>query len=678
MHKSQLNQPQIKAVRHIDSPLLVLAGAGSGKTRVITEKIAYLINECELKANGIFAVTFTNKAAKEMQERVQKAIAKVNLQGIKISTFHTLGLNILKKHGKLYGLRPNFSIYDYDDSLKLISEMLSSDKEEAQLYLHQISTWKNHYLLPHELEGRLDSEFQANVLVLYKLYQEQLIAYNAVDFDDLIYAPLYILSHIPEAENYWQNRISYLLVDEYQDTNIAQYQLIKRLVAGRKAFTVVGDDDQSIYAWRGAKPENLVRLKEDYHNLEIIKLEQNYRSTSLILRAANEIISHNPHIFEKKLWSQLGEGDAIHINECKDPEDEAERIAFAIRQHALLNHRKFSQYAILYRGNHQARIFELALRRQQVPYRLIGGTSFFQQAEVKDLLAYLRLLVNPEDTSSLLRIINIPKREIGPAALKKIADFANEHNLSLMAAMRHEHIHSHIGKASDAKLRQFCRTIQDLQKSVDIISHAQLFDLLLEGTNYLGYLKEQTANKASVEKRINNCNYLGEWLQRSGGVTLEDSVEPEDINPNRNLSDVLSHLTLVAMLDNQEDKDEQQEITLMTLHTSKGLEFPYVYLAGIEEDILPHKNSIDNDTVEEERRLFYVGITRAQKNLTISYCQKRKRYGNWEFCKPSRFLDELPADDLEWHKLNTHKTPELKAQVGRSALDAIRASLKKN
>lgn len=257
-------------------------------------------------------------------------------------------------------------------------------------------------------------------MLLYKLYQEQLIAYNAVDFDDLIYLPLDILNKFPEAENYWQNHIRYLLVDEYQDTNIAQYQLVKRLVGTRKAFTVVGDDDQSIYAWRGAKPENLVRLQEDYHNLEIIKLEQNYRSTSRILRAANEIISHNPHIFEKKLWSELGEGDVISVNECKDPDDEAERIAFAIRQHALLNHRRFSQYAILYRGNHQARIFELALRRQQVPYRLVGGTSFFQQSEVKDLVAYLRLIANPEDTSSLLRIINVPKREIGPAALKKL------------------------------------------------------------------------------------------------------------------------------------------------------------------------------------------------------------------------------------------------------------------
>lgn len=631
----KLNPEQNKAVKHIDGPLLVLAGAGSGKTRVITEKIAYLVRHCHIPAHLIYAVTFTNKAAKEMQTRVLKTLNKGEARGIKISTFHTLGLAILKRHGHLIGLKKNFSIYDQEDATKLIAEFVN-DKDYAKQIINQISMWKNDYLNPEaalELMLTTQDDNLSEIARVYAQYRDQLLSYNAVDFDDLIFLSLRLFDEHPHALTFWQNRVRYLLVDEYQDTNLCQYQLVKLLVGVRRAFTVVGDDDQSIYAWRGARPENLMKLQDDFPNLVLIKLEQNYRSSCRILRAANEVIANNPHTFEKKLWSEYEDGAMIQVKECKHADDEANTVATLISGHAFSHQQRFSDYAILYRGNHQAKGFELALRQHNVPYKIVGGSSFFSQAEVKDILAYLKLIVNFQDTPSLLRIINIPKREIGPVTLKKIADFAQLLNLSLFHAMENEnlkHVISPKAWQTVTHFTQMIRQLHTLSHQEQPLSADGVMEKLMMQIDYYGYLSDEIGNNQAVERRLKTLSILQEWLARPEGT----------------LSEVLAHLALISILENNDENESNQAVTLMTLHTAKGLEFPYVHLVGLEEDILPHKNSIDSGTIEEERRLFYVGITRAQKALYISYCRQRKRYGEWETCQPSRFLDEMPAEDL--------------------------------
>ncbi|GBU09686.1 DNA helicase and single-stranded DNA-dependent ATPase [Gammaproteobacteria bacterium] len=637
----KLNKEQEHAVKYIDGPLLVLAGAGSGKTRVITEKIAYLVRHCFMPAHLIYAVTFTNKAAKEMQSRVLKTLSKTEARGIKISTFHTLGLSILKRHGHLLGLKKNFSIYDQEDATKLITQLVSGDKDYAKLVLAQISNWKNDYLNPSqalalsfENKNENDQSIQIDIARIYQQYMEQIRAYNAADFDDLIFLALQLFEQYPESLSFWQNRVRYLLVDEYQDTNSCQYQLVKLLVGMRNAFTVVGDDDQSIYAWRGARPENLILLQSDFPRLTLIKLEQNYRSSARILRCANAVIENNPHIFEKKLWSEYTDGAMIRIKECKHAEDEAETVAYLIAGHALRNAQQFSEYAILYRGNHQAKIFELALRRNNVPYKIIGGGSFFAQAEIKDILAYLKLITNHEDTAALLRIINIPKRDIGPVSLKKIADFANVLNVSMFAAMQNSNLKQIISGRAYQAVANFTKMIKLLSEQQSILSADKIMEKLILGIDYGAHLHDEIGNTQGVMRRLNSITILQEWLGRSDGT----------------LTEVLAHLALISILESNDKEDEKQEVTLMTLHTAKGLEFPYVHLVGLEEEILPHKNSINYDTIEEERRLFYVGITRAQTQLYITYCKQRKRYGEWETCQPSRFLNEMPIDDLIWQR----------------------------
>ncbi|MDH5453969.1 MAG: UvrD-helicase domain-containing protein, partial [Paracoccaceae bacterium] len=405
---NDLNPRQREAVRHLDGPLLVLAGAGSGKTRVITAKIAHLIEHAGVSARHITAVTFTNKAAREMKGRVGRLLGADAGRGLSISTFHTLGLNILRRELSAAGLRAGFSIFDEQDVEQLLRELSKkneADKDTLQRARRQISAWKNDLIDPEAAMARADSDFDAFHAALYAAYQRALRVYNAVDFDDLILLPVSLLRTAPELRERWQNRIRYLLVDEYQDTNGAQYELVKLLAGVRAALTVVGDDDQSIYAWRGARPENLVRLREDFPRLHVIKLEQNYRSTGRILHAANTLIANNEHVFEKKLWSQLGPGDPLRVVNCRDEEDEAERVVSEIIQHRFNASAPYSSFAILYRGNHQARPFEKALRTQNIPYFLSGGTSFFARSEVKDVVAYLRLLVNPDDDSAFLRVI---------------------------------------------------------------------------------------------------------------------------------------------------------------------------------------------------------------------------------------------------------------------------------
>ena len=654
-----LNPEQLAAVHYIEGPLLVLAGAGSGKTGVITRKIAWLIQHCGHAAQAISAVTFTNKAAHEMQERVAKLLPAHQIKGLHISTFHTLGLRILKADAKVLGFKAGFSIYDAEDALKLVTELIDDNTLDPKLYYQHIANWKNANTSAQQALAQAINPFEVAVADIYARYQRQLKIYNAVDFDDLISLPLHLLSEYPDILEKWQNRIRYLLVDEYQDTNITQYQLVRLLAGVRAAFTVVGDDDQSIYAWRGARPENLQHLAQDYPALRIIKLEQNYRSTARILRAANQVIACNQHIFDKRLWSEHGEGEVINGLICKSADDEAAQVAFAIRTHHHQYKTAFADYAILYRGNHQARLFELALRQQHVPYRVTGGMSFFQQAEIRDVMAYLRVITNPDDNAALLRVINVPRREIGATTLEKLGLWANEHHLSLFSALTHPQLKTFLGERFSARLQRVAGLFFDWQHRALTASSAELTQQIVSEIKYIDWLKTQTQDSKAIERRMRNIDELANWL--GDGLLLQR----------------LNAVNLAAILDNQaQAADDTDAVTLMTLHTAKGLEFPFVYLVGLEEDLLPHKNSIDMQFIEEERRLFYVGITRARQELSLTYCKQRKRYGVWESCKPSRFLAEIAVEDVVWHGAHLSLTPEQKQHRGRAALDAIRASLK--
>lgn len=651
-----LNPEQASAVNHIHTPLLVLAGAGSGKTRVITEKIKYLVQKEAYDPRSIYAVTFTNKAAKEMADRLGQTLGHSQGKKVRVSTFHTLGLSILKRHGSHLGLRKGFTIYDQKDTLQLMDSLLEGDLDTAKLALDRISMWKNDMRTFDSLKTAAADEFEMRLVELYETYQAQLLSYNAIDFDDLILLPMQLLQQFPEVRDYWQQAIRYMLVDEYQDTNLCQYELVKLLIGPGRHLTVVGDDDQSIYAWRGARPENLHQLKVDFPDLTLIKLEQNYRSTGHILQAANHVIAINPHLYEKALWSNLGEGEKIAIREFKSAEAEAEYVATTIAHDTMLHGKDYTQYAVLYRGNHQARIFEMALRMRGIPVKVVGGTSFFQQPEIKDLLSYLKLIMNPEDNPSLLRIINIPKREIGAVTLKKITEFAQTHQLTLFEALEHPHLSSFVGKNAQ-KCATFAHTIRGLAKyEMDV---ENLFDKLIHAIGYENYLREQSTSPKAFERKMNSVNALREWFAGERGA----------------LSDILSHLTLISILENQSEEKEENAVTLMTLHSAKGLEFPYVFMVGLEEDILPHRNSIDNDMVEEERRLFYVGVTRARAKLDITFCRQRKRYGEWESCKPSRFLEELPEGNIIWHNRDKGPSKEEMRQNTAQTLAGLQAML---
>ncbi|HEY6527046.1 MAG TPA: UvrD-helicase domain-containing protein, partial [Cellvibrionaceae bacterium] len=435
---SKLNARQQEAVRYIDGPCLVLAGAGSGKTSVITRKIAYLIEDCGMSARHIAAVTFTNKAAREMKERVNKLIKRKDAQGLTVSTFHNLGLNIIRREYKTLGYKPGFSILDSEDARSILKELMLRDgdlnTEILEAVQSQISNWKSALITPSQALERAENTSQQTYAIVYGRYLQALQAYNAVDFDDLICLPAQLFLSHEEVLHRWQQRIRYLLVDEYQDTNSSQYILVQQLIGVRGALTVVGDDDQSIYAWRGARPENLSQLKQDFPNLHVVKLEQNYRSTARILKVANQVISNNPHEFDKTLWSELGVGEVLRVIRCPSEDAEAERVANEILSQKLKRQAQFRDFAILYRGNHQSRLIELKLQQYQIPYNISGGTSFFAKTEIKDIMAYLRLLVNSADDNAFLRVINTPRRQIGTNTLECLGRYATEREISLLSA----------------------------------------------------------------------------------------------------------------------------------------------------------------------------------------------------------------------------------------------------
>ena len=664
----QLNTTQKAAVKCIDKPCLILAGAGSGKTRVITCKIAYLIQQCDYPAHAIAAVTFTNKSAREMKQRVSGLMSQQQTKGLRVSTFHTLGLSIIKHSLQALGLKSGFSIYDNTDSLSLVRELMrktfSDPKEQAEIALRQIDRWKNAFVSPREAQQLANDDQQMSIAAgIYERYNHHLRTYNAVDFNDLIMLPVLLLRSNEDALNYWQKKIRYLLVDEYQDTNTTQYELVKLIVGNKSGLTVVGDDDQSIYAWRGAQPENLLNLDRDYPNLNIIKLEQNYRSTGCILKAANTLIKNNPHVFEKNLWSELGYGEQIRILPCGNEDIEAEQIVAEILHHKFQYGTDFKDYALLYRGNHQSRLFERALRENNIPYYLSGGISFFSYTEIKDLLSYLRLIANPDDDNAFIRIVNTPRREIGPGTLETLNTFASHYNHSLFSACFESTITTGLKKRARENLHDFANWILDVAHTAENDSPVAALKRVIQDTDYEQWLTDTAKDETIALRKIENINELITWVSK---------LHTKD--PQASLHDIITKLTLIDTLERNDDDEIGDNVSLMTLHAAKGLEFPHVFLVGMEEELLPHRTSIEEESIEEERRLAYVGITRAQKSLTISFAKQRKRYGEIVDCEPSRFIDELPNEDLHWLGSNStlsKQEQKLKGQMHFSSLRAL-------
>lgn len=669
----KLNPGQQQAVEYVQGPCLVLAGAGSGKTRVITNKIAHLIRNTGYQPRQIAAVTFTNKAAREMKERVAQTLGRKEAKGLMISTFHTLGLEIIKREYKALGMKSNFSLFDDQDQLALLKELtfdhLEEDKELLQQLVSQISNWKNALLTPEQAKGLARSEREHTFAECYRRYELHLSSCNVLDFDDLITKPTLLFARDEQARERWQQRIRYLLVDEYQDTNTSQYQLVKLLVGKRAYFTVVGDDDQSIYSWRGAQPKNLVQLSKDFPELRVIKLEQNYRSSGCILNAANILIANNPHVFEKQLFSNLGYGGPMKVITANNEDHEAERVVGELIAHHFINKTDYKDYAILYRGNHQSRIFEKMLMQNRIPYRISGGTSFFSRPEIKDLLAYLRVLTNPEDDSAFLRIVNTPRRGIGPATIQKLGEWANTRDKSLYQASFDLGLGQTLSGQGLAALTNFTGWLAEVEKLVEREPLTAVRDLL-HGLDYQSWLFETSASPKAAEMRMKNVDQLFSWMA--------EMLEGDDLNEPMTLAQVVTRFTLRDMMERGEEAEELDQVQLMTLHASKGLEFPYVFLVGMEEGILPHQSSIDEDNVDEERRLAYVGITRAQKSLFFTLCRERRQYGELIRPEPSRFLYELPQDDLHWDDgKKVVKTAEEKQQAGLRGVAGLKAMLAK-
>ncbi|MBK9021498.1 MAG: UvrD-helicase domain-containing protein [Sulfuritalea sp.] len=653
----KLNPAQLEAVRHLDSPLLVLAGAGSGKTRVITHKIAWLVEDYGVKPSQIAAITFTNKAAKEMKERVGKLIGG-RAEGLIVSTFHALGVRILRQEAGKIGLKPGFSILDAADTVALFQELAGNvDKARLRALQSRISLWKNQLFEPEAALAIAADEIEAAAAQLYADYERTLRAYQAVDFDDLLRLPVKLFSENDEVAQRWRSRLWHVLVDEYQDTNRAQYRLLQLLTHGRDSFTAVGDDDQSIYAWRGADSENLRLLKEDYPSLKVVKLEQNYRSTSRILHAANTLIANNPKLFEKKLWSEHGQGEAIHIQTCRDGDHEAEWVVSRLSAHRFERRTKFSDYAILYRGNHQARAIEQQLRAQRIPYVISGGQSFFDRAEVKDITSYLRLLSNQDDDPAFIRAVTTPKRGIGGTTLEALGRAAGRRHLSLFAAIQAPGLETELNVKQRTSLREFGDFIRRMESRAAKEPAGTVLNDLVRAIGYESWLFESLEPR-EAEGRWANVSDLVAWLEKKG------------VEENKNLLELAQSVALLSMLD--QNDGEQDAVQLATLHAAKGLEFRHVFLVGVEEGLLPHRDSLEPGKLEEERRLMYVGITRAQASLTVSHCERRKQGRELMVREPSRFIVEMGAAVASSaQQRNTVPEPD----AARARASALRAML---
>jgi len=532
-----------------------------------------------------------------------------------------------------------------------------------------ISNWKGDLVVPDQALKIAKDEQSQLFAGLYQRYAKHMKAYNALDFDDLILLPTLLLRHNQEVRERWQKRIQYMLVDEYQDTNTSQYELVKLLVGTRARFTVVGDDDQSIYSWRGAKPQNLVLLGKDFPKLKLIKLEQNYRSSQCILRAANILIANNPHVYDKALFSELAYGEPLRVLIAANEEQEAERVIAEMVRHKFVGRTQYGDYAILYRGNHQSRLLERALMTNRIPYKLSGGTSFFGRAEIKDIMVYLRLVVNPDDDNAFLRVVNLPKRGIGPSTLERLGTYANERHISMFEAIFEAELNHHLPPAAMASLYKFGKFVVDTGESAIRGEPVEAVKHLIRNINYEDYLYETSTSAKAAEMRMKNISELYRWVT--------EMLEGDELDDGMTLPEVVTRLTLRDMMERNSEDEGGDQVQLMTLHASKGLEFPYVFMVGTEERILPHQSSIDEDNVEEERRLAYVGITRAQKELWFVLCRERRQFGETMRCEPSRFLMELPQDDLVWENRKQPQSEQQRQQTGKSNIANLRDMFKK-
>ena len=652
-----LNPQQKAAVEYLDGPLLVLAGAGSGKTRVITEKIAHLVATGRREARHIAAITFTNKAAKEMRERVARRIKGDAAEGLTVTTFHSLGLRFLQIEHDRAGLRRGFSIFDADDQMAIIKDLATPGLKNDALFALQnlVSTAKNNGLTPEQAAAAARSARESEAASLYARYQARLQAFNAVDFDDLIRLPLQLLEADPELAAGWRERLRYLLVDECQDTNGAQYRLLKQLAGPRGQMTCVGDDDQSIYAWRGAQPENLELLAQDYPALKVIKLEQNYRCSGRILRCANTLIEKNPHKHLKQLWSQHGDGEPVRVWQSRNNEHEAERVAAEIHYLHQAKEIPWGEFAILFRGNHQSRPLEKALQLLRIPYHLTGGTAFLDRSEVKDLLSWLRVLANPDDDTAFLRAIAAPKREVGATTLEKLAQMAQTAGMPMSRAAGQVGFLKQLTPRAAAGLDEFSRIVDSLRDDARRLTPAELVPVLAERSGLLGMIRSQCKDEAGFQRRKANLEELASWFEgaRGGG--------PGELAAQ------------LALLSNADRGEPGNAVRLMSLHAAKGLEFRTVFVVGCEDGNLPHEAALEEGGLEEERRLMYVGITRAKERLYLSHSAEVKRWGAVEHLLPSRFLDELPPGDLLRDGADPERETAEKKQRGRAHMDAIAA-----
>jgi ATP-dependent DNA helicase Rep len=660
---SGLNPQQRAAVTHLDTPLLVLAGAGSGKTRVITEKIAWMVESGHLRAAQIAAITFTNKAAREMRQRVAKRLKRKAAEGLTISTFHSLGWAILRAEPEAAGLKKGISILDQHAAADLVRELLPGAVKSDQVYLAQaaIGRLKDDCVEPQRALSAAESEGEAVLAGVYQAYQQRLSELNAVDFDDLIALPAKMLDQ-PELRTRWRAKLRYFLVDEYQDTSAAQYRLLQRLAGDSGHFTAVGDDDQSIYGWRGARPENLDQLGVDFPRLKVIKLEQNYRSTGKILKAANAVIAVNPHTHEKRLWSELGPGDDIGVREYPDEIAEAEGIAHSLMEAHGNSSMRWGNAAVLYRSNFQAREIEKALREYGIPYRLSGGPSWFDAREIRDGLSYLKLLFNPEDNPAFLRVANVPRRGIGSTSMARLLDFARAASCSLFEAATDAQFQRELPESAARGLRAFTNLLIDFNDRLtrgDAHELGALLRELIGHVDYGSWIDEQADKPEQARRRRKSLDDLVNWIER----LARDTSSPEEI---------MARIMLAAGPDDDHDPDAN-EVRLMTLHAAKGLEFPRVWLVGLEEGLLPHRHSVEEGRIEEERRLMYVGLTRAERRLSLSYCKSRRQFGESSAREPSRFLAELPAELLDWPGQSGERKHD--PDRSRSKLSALKAML---
>ena len=693
---SGLNLAQQEAVNYLHGPCLVLAGAGSGKTRVITHKIGRLI-ETGMAPNRIAAITFTNKAATEMRERAKGLIGR-DAKKVVICTFHALGVRMMREDGAVLGLKPAFSILDSDDVTKILKDAGgTTDAATARIWQWTISKWKNMGLNAAQAEAIAADDNERITAKVMGRYEERLSAYQSVDFDDLIGMPLKLLQQHADVRAKWQAALGHVLVDEYQDTNATQYEVLKALVGDGGRFTAVGDDDQSIYGWRGATLDNLKKLPIDYPTLKVVKLEQNYRSTSGILRAANNVIAPNPKLFPKTLFSELGEGEPVRVVDADSEAHEAERAVARIQSLRAgetitqsstgTQHLEWRNFAVLYRANHQARVFEQALRKANIPYKVSGGQSFFDRAEIKDLCGWFRLWVNNDDDPAFLRAVTTPKRGIGHTTLASLGTFASQYKLSLFEALFSPSLPSVMAKRAHEQLHEFGRYINDLEykarRTMGAEDSRAFMTEWLKEIDYEKHLYDGEDSEQVAAARWTNVLEFCDWMSARAGGEIDDASGATVESERKSLLEVAQTISLLSTISEREK--DQNVVTLSTLHASKGLEWPHVMLVGVTEGLLPFKLDDDNgkqekisdstlERLQEERRLMYVGITRAQRTLAVSWTKKRKKGREMIAGIPSRFIAEMALDKTTAKEDPREKLKALRAEFARKALDSAAAA----